>query len=107
MNDTAKHTSPKVSSLGQDAKWVNGQDRVFGWKVVLSTIYSQPNNPKIKSVKDKALISFIICIIQYYGLIIRVALNSSISPSFRYTRIAVVPDLSAWKTASNFPISLT
>ena len=59
MKDTAKETVPNVSSLGQEARCVNGQDRVSRWTDALSTIYSQPKRPKTNNVKEIAFIIFI------------------------------------------------
>jgi hypothetical protein len=56
--DIAKEKIPNVSSLGQGARWVNGQDRVSGWKVALSTIYNQPKRPKTNNVMETAFIIF-------------------------------------------------
>jgi len=56
--DTAKEMIPNVSSLGQEARCVNGQDRVSGWTAPLSTIYSQPKRPKTNNVRKTAFIIF-------------------------------------------------
>ena len=60
--DTAKETIPKVSSLGQGAKWVNCQVRVSGCTKEFATIYNHPSRPKINNVKDAAWIIFLIVI---------------------------------------------
>ena len=60
--DTAKETIPKVSSLGQGAKWVNWIVRVSGCTKATATIYNHPSRPKINKVKDAAWTIFIIMI---------------------------------------------
>ena len=60
--DTAKETMPKVSSLGQGAKWVNWMVRVLGCTKATATIYNHPSRPKINNVKDAAWTIFIIMI---------------------------------------------
>ncbi len=60
--DTAKETIPKVSSLGQVAKWVNWIVRVSGCTKATATIYNHPSRPKINNVKDAALTIFLIMI---------------------------------------------
>jgi len=57
--ETAKDTSPKVSSLGQGAKWVKGSVRVSGCAKATAAIYIHPSNPKTNDVRDKARIIFI------------------------------------------------
>ena len=56
MKETAKDTSPKVSSLGQEAKWVNGRVRVAGCTKATAAMYIHPSNPKTNNVKDRARI---------------------------------------------------
>ena len=60
--DTAKETIPKVSSLGQGAKWVNWIVSVSGCTKEFATIYNHPSRPKINNVKDAALTIFLIMI---------------------------------------------
>ena len=60
--DTAKETIPKVSSLGQVAKWVNWIVRVSGCTKETAAIYNQPSRPKINNVKDAAWTIFLIMI---------------------------------------------
>lgn len=38
VSDTAKQIAPKVSSRGQEAKWVSGMASVQGWNSALPTI---------------------------------------------------------------------
>jgi len=59
IKETAKQTSPKVSSLGYGRKWVNCNVKVFGWIHEFPTIYSHPASPKINKVKESALRNFI------------------------------------------------
>ena len=60
--DIAKEAIPKVSSLGQGAKWVNWIVRVSGCIKATATTYNQPSRPKINKVKDAAWTIFLIII---------------------------------------------
>ena len=54
IKEMAKEISPKVSSLGQGAKWVNWRVRVAGCTKATAAIYTHPSRPKINKEKDNA-----------------------------------------------------
>ena len=63
MKETAKQTSPNVSSRGHGAKWVSWIGNVWGCTKATAAIYTHPARPKTNSVSVKArtnLIDFIL-----------------------------------------------